>query len=105
MQLFHGTNVTSAVAIRANGFAGDHVCVSSDQGSALGRARCGTGTDGPCALITLDVQADERTLRRYFIDQWEDDDPPKLDYKLPLAEFAGRITVTSVVPCDRSAFS
>lgn len=105
MKLYHGTNVRAAAAISAHGFEGDHVFVSSDQGSALLQARCGTGTAGPWALVTIEVDADESALSCYRIDEWEGDHPPKVDYKLPLPEFARRITVTSLVACTKGAFS
>ena len=83
VRLFHGTNVTAAEAIRLEGFKADGgVCLSSDDRSALGQARCGTGSDGPCALIEIELDLSQAQLREYRIDDW--DDPPPVDFKLPV---------------------
>jgi hypothetical protein len=70
--LFHVTNVTAAEAIKADGFKSDdgNVCLSSDDRSALGQARCGTA--GPCALIELELDLAKEQLREYRIDDWDD---------------------------------
>jgi hypothetical protein len=82
--LFHGTNVAAAEAIQAEGFRSDDgsVCLSSNDRSALGQARCGTGTAGPCALVEIELALSEEQLKQYRIDDWED--PPPVDFRVPI---------------------
>ena len=82
--LFHGTNVTAAEAIIAEGFKADDgiVCLSSDEWSALNQARCGTGSDGPCVLIAIELDLSVEELTGYRINNW--DDPPPVDFRVPV---------------------
>lgn len=83
MLLLAGTNVTATEAIKVQGFKDDDgVCLSSDERSALGQARCGTGSDGPCALIEIELDLSQAQLSEYRIDDW--DDPPPVDFKVPV---------------------
>ena len=95
--------MTAAEAIKAEGFkaADGSVCLSTDDGSALSQARCGTGSVGPCALIEIELDLSKKQLREYRIDDW--DDPPPVDFRVPVDLVNARLpgfVVRRVEPSD-----